>query len=246
MGAALTVLVGIPIIVGKIFLAFDLIRSFAFASHLVLRGIRSVTDPVIDVLVEIGKDVILLPTLTSLKAAEAIVATKLSLQQQSSLPDFQLFPQLLRSGEGGAIQLGEYFVTIGNQSFNAYEAYRAFSGKIAMSDRIADRIWCMLTGYAVGAFIILVIAIAGRAGLGRISTAVAAQVKQHGTFLKLAFFMALELLVFPLGIGMVIDACTVPLFSDASLMGRLSKLRGAPFGVLFVSWLVGTMLVSLQ
>lgn len=241
MGASLTVLVGIPIIVGKVFLTLDLVRSLVYTSHLILRGARTVTDPVVDILVEIAKDVVVLPTISSLRTVESIAAGQLGLDGWSHSAGFGLLSRLLASNEPAGTQLADFLALIGSKSFDTYQAYRTVCAQIAASDRMSDRVWCMCTGYAIGAPFIVIYAIAGQAGHGRVSAAVAAQVKQHTTFLKLAFFMALELALFPLGIGLIIDACTIPLFSKASLMGRFRQLRGAPFGVLFVSWLVGTL-----
>jgi E3 ubiquitin-protein ligase MARCH6 len=240
MGASLTVLVGMPIIIGKVFLALDLVRSFLYTSHLVLRGARSVTDPVVDVLVDITKDVILLPMMSVLNATDTSGLGRFGLDRSSYAIGGHL-SDALRGNEQGGTRPGDLLALVSNHTFDSYQAYRALCVQVAKSDRMSDRVWCMVTGYLVCAFFILIVALAGQAGLGRISAGVAAQVKQHTTFAKLSFFMALELVLFPLGIGMVIDACTVPLFAGASLAGGLRHLRTAPFGVVFVSWLIGTL-----
>ena len=186
---------------------------------------------------------IVFPAFASLNSTESIAPRRVILENPALLRGSDFLSHLIASNDSRGTRLGDFFVLLGSQSFEAYLAYRSTCAKIATSDRMADRIWCMLTGYAVGAMSILTIAVLGEAGLGRIPAGVAAQVRQHATFLKLCFFMTLELVVFPLGIGMVIDASTVPLFADANLIGRLLHLREAPFGVLFVSWLVGTLSV---
>jgi hypothetical protein len=52
--------------------------------------------------------------------------------------------------------------------------------------------------------------------------------------------MFAELAIFPIMIGLVIQICTVPMFSDWSVEKLYTQLREIPFGVLFTSWIVGT------
>ena len=211
----------------------DLLFTFAYICRVIIRVVRVITDPIVDVFVTL--------VMVQYTGWQKILEGQTVLHPPSLLPSLEALTPFLQSSDHGDAQLGDISTLVGNHMSRGYQAYRTLCVHIAYSERMSDRIWTLLTGYGVGATSILIIAIAGEAGLGRISAAVSAQVKQHATFLKLSFFMALELLVFPVGIGMVIDACTVPLFAGASLVGRLRHLRAAPFGVLFVSWLVGTL-----
>ena len=234
MGAALTGLVGVPIIIGKVFLAVDIARSVLYCFQLLFSGTRIITDPIVDVVFETSKDVFISSASTTLfglpiwQAAQS--TSRLKALAQPFIPHGRK-----------AASLSEYLAFIGAQSFTAYQSYRSLCVEIASSDRMLERTLCMLIGYTVVISAVLVIALAGEAGLGRIPVGVAALVRKHGTFAKLAFFMSLELVVFPLGIGFVVDACTVPLFAEANLAARFGRLRQVPFSMLFNSWLIGTL-----
>jgi hypothetical protein len=95
-------------------------------------------------------------------------------------------------------------------------------------------------GYVVTIGTICLIAFAGEANLGRLSSGVVDQMKQHGKFLKLALFMALEMAVFPIIAGSAINFSLIPLFEGANVATRMEQLRHTPFGIIFVNWIIGT------
>lgn len=49
-----------------------------------------------------------------------------------------------------------------------------------------------------------------------------------------------ELAVFPLVVGLVMNLATIPLFQGATLAGRLHELRTSPFTIIFIAWITGT------
>ena len=244
MGAALTILVGTPIIVGKVFLSLDLVSSFLSLSRVLLQLARMVTDPLVDVCLEITKDVVLLPLFSSVQALESIIARKFGFtltrpaSVNYSIPGVST---LLAGNERGETKLGDFFDIIGQTAYDLYEAQRGVCLQLATSDQLADRVWCMFVGYGVAVVTVGMIALAGEANLGRVSIGVIEQLKQHGVFLKLTFFMGFELIAFPIVIGAGIDICTIPLFEGATIWGRMEHLRNAPFAAIFVGWLVGTL-----
>lgn len=61
---------------------------------------------------------------------------------------------------------------------------------------------------------------------------------------QLTMFMALDLLFFPLGIGMLLDLALLPLFPGGSLKSHIALLKMYPVGALFITWLGGTMFVN--
>lgn len=65
--------------------------------------------------------------------------------------------------------------------------------------------------------------------------------------IKVAIFIVVELVVFPLGCGILLDTCTLPLFPNATVDTRLAFLSHAPVTATFYDWMIGTMfmLVSL-
>jgi E3 ubiquitin-protein ligase MARCH6 len=52
--------------------------------------------------------------------------------------------------------------------------------------------------------------------------------------------MTLEIVCFPVFVGMIMDVCTLPLF-DATVSQRLARIAVRPFGTLFVTWACGTV-----
>ncbi|WVQ93381.1 hypothetical protein IAU59_000450 [Kwoniella sp. CBS 9459] len=253
MGAAISIFIGIPTLIGKLALSIDPVRSTLAVLSRTLHLVRKVTDPVVDVIIEIVKEVVVLPFLSSVGAAENIVARNLGLDSMG--PSASLFSTLSNlvsssstvtapSSEAGTAKyvglLGDGLAWLGQHVYDMYSAYLEAKHSVASSRFVTGRIWCAAAGYSVVGAAVAVLALVGEAG-GGASREVARTIKEHSMFFKLAFFMLLELGAFPLGIGMMMDACTVPLWPGATLLGRLEKLRAAPFGVMFVDWLIGTM-----
>ncbi|KZP01895.1 hypothetical protein CALVIDRAFT_532640 [Calocera viscosa TUFC12733] len=58
---------------------------------------------------------------------------------------------------------------------------------------------------------------------------------------KVAFFIVIELLLFPLGCGIVLDLCAMPLFPEATIMNRVAFAVYAPITSTFIHWTLGTM-----
>lgn len=57
---------------------------------------------------------------------------------------------------------------------------------------------------------------------------------------KVLFFLCIEIIVFPIGCGIVIDFCTLPLLG-ATFSNRLADLTSHPLAWVFVRWAVGTL-----
>ncbi|OCF30561.1 hypothetical protein I316_07762 [Kwoniella heveanensis BCC8398] len=255
MGASISIFIGIPTFIGKLALSIDPIRSTLSVISRTLYLIRKVTDPIIDVVIEIVKEVVVLPFLSSVGAAEKIVARNLGLDSIGSSANlFSKLSTLLSSASTAAPTssssevasstyvglLGDGLAWVGQHAYDFYSTYLEAKHSVASSRSVTGRIWCAAAGYSVVGAAVAVVALVGESG-GGMSREVAKTIKEHSMFFKLAFFMLLELGAFPLGIGMMMDACTVPLWPGATLVGRLDRLRAAPFGVMFVDWLIGTM-----
>jgi E3 ubiquitin-protein ligase MARCH6 len=58
---------------------------------------------------------------------------------------------------------------------------------------------------------------------------------------QLAFFMLIELVIFPLGCGYLLDACLLPLFNEGTYAGRLAFQIDAPLISSFLHWIGGTL-----
>lgn len=64
---------------------------------------------------------------------------------------------------------------------------------------------------------------------------------QHVLIIKAIVFIFIELAVFPLGCGLLLDICTMPLLDDASIAAWPRKLRAAPLTFAFTRWMGGTI-----
>ena len=58
---------------------------------------------------------------------------------------------------------------------------------------------------------------------------------------QVAIFIIIELFVFPLGCGIMLDLCTLKLFPNATLRSRMVFFAHAPVTAVFYHWMVGTM-----
>jgi E3 ubiquitin-protein ligase MARCH6 len=109
----------------------------------------------------------------------------------------------------------------------------------------ADRFWAVLTGY---------LAVSLMAGLylrrgTPFSTSQAAQdweasvidgLNQASGVMKVILIISIEMLVFPLYCGMLLDVALLPLFEDATLKSRLLFTLQYPVTSVFVHWFIGT------
>lgn len=58
---------------------------------------------------------------------------------------------------------------------------------------------------------------------------------------QVAAFIVIELVLFPLGCGVMLDVCTVCLFPEGSFRSRAAFLMYAPLTAVFYHWVIGTM-----
>ena len=61
---------------------------------------------------------------------------------------------------------------------------------------------------------------------------------------QVATFIIIELIVFPLGCGVILDLCTIWFFPEVSLKARFVFMQYAPLTATFYHWVVGTMFMS--
>ncbi|OAD72934.1 hypothetical protein PHYBLDRAFT_187244 [Phycomyces blakesleeanus NRRL 1555(-)] len=113
--------------------------------------------------------------------------------------------------------------------------------QFAIGQTWADRSVCVTVGYSV-------LIIAGSWYLTR-PTAPARRIHgntlkdiiwQQGIFLKVFFLILLELIIFPIICGALIDIATVPLFSDGSLTSHWAFIQKNPYSGWFLYWFAGT------
>jgi E3 ubiquitin-protein ligase MARCH6 len=109
----------------------------------------------------------------------------------------------------------------------------------------ADRLIAVLAGYA---FFALLGAAYLRRGVPltssqqgqKVERVVADILQQAGGVLKVILIISIEMLVFPLYCGLLLNMALLPLFKDASLYSRWQFTRESPWTSGFVHWFLGT------
>ena len=80
----------------------------------------------------------------------------------------------------------------------------------------------------------------GRNGGGKVEGALADLLYQAGGVMKVILIISIEMIVFPLYCGLLLDVALLPLFGNVTIMSRLNFLLSSPNTSLFVHWFVGT------
>lgn len=109
-----------------------------------------------------------------------------------------------------------------------------------------DRMWATLTGFATLAALGALYVKRGtpfstEPGTVRdVENGVIDLLNQAGGVMKVIFIISIEMLVFPLYCGLLLDAALLPLFEGATISSRFSFTGRAPATSIFVHWFVGT------
>ncbi|MCJ1473033.1 E3 ubiquitin-protein ligase march7 [Lambiella insularis] len=69
---------------------------------------------------------------------------------------------------------------------------------------------------------------------------VADVLNQAGGVLKVILIIGIEMIVFPLYCGLLLDAALLPLFENASTVSRMRFTMNSPYTSMFIHWFVGT------
>ncbi|KAG8531375.1 uncharacterized protein KY384_003004 [Bacidia gigantensis] len=83
-------------------------------------------------------------------------------------------------------------------------------------------------------------AIWGKNKKGRVNGGLADLLYQAGGVMKVVLIISIEMIVFPLYCGLLLDAALLPLFANTSIGSRIIFLRASPNTSLFIHWFVGT------
>ncbi|CAN8096679.1 unnamed protein product [Discula destructiva] len=107
-----------------------------------------------------------------------------------------------------------------------------------------DRLWVILGGYVAmcvitGLYLGRGSPIAGRIGQEWEATITELLVQASGV-MKVILIIGIEMLVFPLYCGLLLDVALLPLFEDATVMSRIMFTVNYPLTSVFVHWFVGT------
>ncbi|KAF6753084.1 hypothetical protein DFP72DRAFT_903296 [Ephemerocybe angulata] len=146
-----------------------------------------------------------------------------------------LFPEHLRFLEPAFAHLGKE-VRVFSSLFKAAWTERA------VGNSPSDRLFAVALGYLVFACLLAlylnILTVGNARTAGR---AIRNAIRQQLLVVKVALFIFIELVLFPLGCGIVLDICTVWLFPAANVQTRLYFFSQAPLTALFYHWIAGTL-----
>ncbi|KAF9054671.1 hypothetical protein BJ165DRAFT_734901 [Panaeolus papilionaceus] len=135
-----------------------------------------------------------------------------------------------------------YFAILGRELRLFATKAQALWIQFALGNTPADRIFAISLGYVVvGFFLALYLNILTVGNAKTAGAAVRSAVRQQLVVLKVASFIFIELIIFPLGCGIVLDLCTVWLFPEANVQSRAAFFVQAPLTAMFYHWVAGTM-----
>lgn len=108
-----------------------------------------------------------------------------------------------------------------------------------------DRIIATIIGYAFFAFVGYLYIKINRLAFGlkhgeKVEGVVADSLGQAGGVMKVILIIGIEMIVFPLYCGLLLDVALLPLFQGAGFQSRLAFVMRAPMTAIFVHWFVGT------
>lgn len=159
----MSILAGIPIWIGRLFLSIDYWHSAKYSSLLVIKGTRLIFDPLVRVVYDILSQVVIGPVFSSIMALEKIVADSAGLGD-TSLPKVNWIlsiPPTVR--ETATTKAGDLFAQIGKtaQTYasTAYEAHGTWSTKVLSNGSLSNRLWTMAYGYGVILAVVVFIAL---------------------------------------------------------------------------------------
>lgn len=161
-------------------------------------------------------------------------------------------PFIVPGPVGGVLETG--FAYLGR----AYTAVSEYFGRVGKQETGFARGVAIGVGYFDGIAILLIIAALGERGLGAFGKMVSDAVTTHGVVAKvgqsspslasadmalvqLGFFMLIELAIFPMLMGYVVDLCSLSLFPAGAMAKRMELQVVHPLLSMFVHWLVGTL-----
>ncbi|KAI1300377.1 hypothetical protein EDD11_006221 [Mortierella claussenii] len=114
-------------------------------------------------------------------------------------------------------------------------------GELAYGTTSGNKLAAIVVGYAVLVAMAFWYFLRTQHSYGhRFSRAARSILCQCGLIVKIIFFVGIEMVVFPLFCGFVIDLSTLPLFKGASAASRIAFYKLSPNWSLIMHWLVGT------
>ncbi|OBZ73915.1 ERAD-associated E3 ubiquitin-protein ligase doa10 [Grifola frondosa] len=229
-------------------------RRFIQILHMPLRAIRLITDPVVDVVLflvsrlscwRIGR-VVQGNIYISLGCCDSImerVVASTSAPEISSPDTTPSFITRILESDSALVRWSEpFFARLGKHvRLWSAEAQSTWL-RLAVGDGPNERVFAVLLGYAViGIVLALYLNVLTVGSVRNAGRAVRNAIRQQLLVVKVAAFIIVELVIFPLGCGIMLDVCTVWLFPQGSFRSRAAFLMYAPLTAIFYHWVLGTM-----
>lgn len=109
----------------------------------------------------------------------------------------------------------------------------------------ADRAVAVIAGYTFFAllgvlYLYIAGALRGTDKKGAVNGSLAQALYQAGGVLKVILIISIEMIVFPLYCGLLLDVALLPLFGNATLLSRVEFTTNSPWTSVFIHWFVGT------
>ncbi|KAG1738893.1 uncharacterized protein EDB91DRAFT_1137224 [Suillus paluster] len=168
-----------------------------------------------------------------------------SLHTPSPSPAASLSQRLEDFLEGNSVvarYLQPYFASLGREVRSASEQLQTSWVALTMGQGTREKVFAILLGYGVVGVLLAIYLNVFTVGNARSAgRAIRSAVRQQLLVVKVAMFIIIELVVFPLGCGIMLDVCTVWVFPEASFESRAAFFTQAPLTAMFYHWVAGTM-----
>lgn len=156
---------------------------------------------------------------------------------QEAISDFSWARAILKQGISEAVKNGSFTLTVTKDAQPLDPSLAVWTS--------ADRCLTVSAGYVFLAvigtmYLLRKDSIFGSPSLQKIEKSFADLLKQAGGVLKVILIISIEMLVFPLYCGILLDCALLPLFGDASIANRLEFANRSPWLFAFLHWFIGT------
>ncbi|TDL24001.1 hypothetical protein BD410DRAFT_786709 [Rickenella mellea] len=136
----------------------------------------------------------------------------------------------------------QFFAKIGKHVRVSSEGLKIAWIDLAMGDAPVNRVFAVALGYTVvGMAVGLYLNVLNVGSVQSAGRAVRNAIRQQLIVVKVATFIVIELVLFPLGCGIMLDLCTLRVFPDTTIRLRLAFAMHAPATTTFYHWMIGTM-----
>ncbi|ORZ19049.1 hypothetical protein BCR42DRAFT_450178 [Absidia repens] len=244
ISTSLALTVWMPFLIGMTFVMadiFDVIRVPLLIA-------RMVTDPIIEWLISFSVDIIWPATTKGLDSLYRWHPT-ITYLLQTSVSSSPASTTIINNGTVGSstgLSFGALETAYStllhwiNRVEPTLKAMGAWYQHLAVGTSVSDRVMCILIGYAVA---LVMSSNPASHVLARMMFGDSAQrtVRQQYLILKTGMFLTIELFVFPIACGILLDLSTMSAMNLPSAWDRFEYILSNPVSSMFVYWFVGTM-----